>query len=143
MHNLAKEGIIDMFYVDESGFSLTPNVSYAWTPIGTQWGIKSVKKRVMNVLGFLNPYNDALEVYLLPDKTYMDSVLFIKYVDDFVSRIKKETVLFLDRASWHTSTLTRSKFEEWEEQGLFIIFLPAYCPHYNLIETLWRKVKYE
>lgn len=143
LHSLAKEGIIDIFYVDESGFSLTPNIAYGWMPIGVQWGIRSIKKKVMNVLGFLNPYNDALKVYPLPEKMYMDSVLFIKYVDDFVKGIKKETVLFLDRASWHTSALTVSKFAEWETQGLFIVFLPAYCPHYNLIETLWRKVKYE
>ena len=63
LHLLAKEGIIDIFYVDESGFSLTPNISYAWIPIGIQWGIKSIQKKVMNVLGFLNPYNDDFEGY--------------------------------------------------------------------------------
>lgn len=143
LHLLAKEGFIDLFYVDESGFSLTPNISYAWMPIGVQWVVKSIKKKVMNVLGFLNPYNNHLKVYSLPEKTYMDSTLFIKFIDDFVTDINKETVLILDRAPWHTSELTLSKIPEWEEQGLHLIFLPAYCPHYNLIETLWRKMKYE
>lgn len=97
----------------------------------------------MNGLGFLDPYNDKLSVYPLPKNVYMDSNLFIKYVDDFVTTIKKETVLILDRAPWHTSELTLSQISRWEEEGLHIVFLPAYCPHYNLIETLWRKVKYE
>lgn len=125
------------------GFSLTPNISYAWSPIGVQWGIKSVKKIVMNALGFLNPYNDQLSVYPLAENVYMNSKLFIKYVNHFVTGIKKETVLVLDRASWHTSELTLSQISRWEEEGLHIVFLPAYSPHYNLIETLWRKVKYE
>ena len=35
------------------------------------------------------------------------------------------------------------KRQEWEEQDLFIFFLPRYSPHLNRIETLWRKIKYE
>ena len=26
---------------------------------------------------------------------------------------------------------------------IYIFFLPTYSPHLNLIETLWRKIKYE
>ncbi len=73
----------------------------------------------------------------------MNSKIFIEKINDFISQIKKETVLVLDRAPWHTSEATLSMISEWESKGLFIIFLPAYCPHYNLIETLWRKMKYE
>jgi hypothetical protein len=43
----------------------------------------------MNILGFLNPYNDALEIYLLLEKTSIDSVLFIKYADELNSILKK------------------------------------------------------
>lgn len=60
-----------------------------------------------------------------------------------VSQIEKETVIVLDRAPWHTSEKTLSMISEWEDKGLFIVFLPAYSPHYNLIETLWRKIKHE
>ena len=35
---LVKEDLIDIFFVDEAGFSLTPNISYSWIPIGVQWG---------------------------------------------------------------------------------------------------------
>ncbi len=37
----------------------------------------------------------------------------------------------------------QSKVAEWEAKNLYIFFLPAYSPHLNLIETLWRKMKYE
>lgn len=141
--DFVNQGIADLYFVDECGFSLTPNISYAWQPIGVQWGIRSVKKKVQNVLGFLNPINDHLKTYKLPENEYMNSKLFIERVNDFVSHIKKETVLVLDRAPWHTSEATLSMISEWESKGLFIVFLPAYSPHYNLIETLWRKIKNE
>jgi transposase len=32
--------------------------------------------------------------------------------------------------------------EKWEEQGVFIKFLPAYSPELNIIEILWRFIKY-
>ena len=50
----------------------------------------------------------------------MDSALFIKYINDFVTGINKETVLVLDRTPWHTSELTSSKILDWEDQGLHI-----------------------
>lgn len=140
---LYNQGIMDFYFVDEAGFSLTPNISYAWQPIGVEWGIKSVKKKIENVLGFLNPLRQHLVTYKLPKGAYMNSELFIQYMNDFASKITKQTAVIVDRASWHTSALTLNMIGEWEKQGLFVIFLPAYCPHLNLIETLWRKIKYE
>lgn len=145
---LAIKGFVDLYFVDESGFSLTPNLSYAWQPIGVQWGIKSIKKKVQNVLGFLNPINNHLKVYSLAKNQYMNSDIFIAKMNvpiaiGIAGQIKKKTVLVLDRAPWHTSEKTLSMISEWEDKGLFIVFLPAYSPHYNLIETLWRKIKYE
>jgi transposase len=29
----------------------------------------------------------------------------------------------------------------WETRGLYLFFLPTYCPHLNLAETLWRHLK--
>ncbi len=136
-------GLIDVYFVDESGFSLTSNVSYAWQPIGEQWAIPAEKKKVMNALGLLNVRDDHLVTYPLPEGAYMDSELFIKYIDDFSEKIEKETAIILDRAPWHTSWETLAKMEEWEEKGLHVFFLPAYSPHLNLIETLWRKIKHE
>lgn len=143
MLKLAIKGFVDLYFADESGFSLTPNLSYAWQPIGIQWGIKSIKKKVQNVLGFLNPINNHLKMYSLAKDQYMNSDIFIAKMNDFAGQIKKKTVLVLDRASWHTSKKTLSMISEWEDKGLFIVFLSAYSPHYNLIETLWRKIKYE
>ena len=58
-----KEGIIDLRYVDESGFSLVRLVPYAWQEKGEYIEIKSQKSKRLNVLGFLNKRND-LEPYI-------------------------------------------------------------------------------
>ena len=34
------------------------------------------------------------------------------------------------------------KIPSWEKKGLFLYFLPAYAPELNLIEILWRFIKY-
>jgi len=35
------------------------------------------------------------------------------------------------------------KNEEWQERGITIFELPSYSPELNLIEILWRFIKYE
>lgn len=49
----------------------------------------------------------------------------------------------MDQASIHTSEKILNKLEEWEKKNLQIFWLPPYSPHLNLIEILWRFIKYE
>jgi transposase len=139
----ASQGLIDVYFCDESGFSLQPYIPYCYQKKGTQYPIPSSKKKVINVLGFLNPITNRLITYKVPDKQTMKSEIFIELMSDFAEKIEGLTVLILDNASWHKSALTKSMFSQWEKKGLFIRFLPPRCPHLNLIETLWRKIKYE
>ncbi len=37
--------------------------------------------------------------------------------------------------------MIREREEEWESKGLRLHRLPAYCPHLNLIEGVWRRLK--
>ena len=46
-------------------------------------------------------------------------------------------------APFHHAQIIQDKIQEWREKDLFIWFLPKYSPHLNIIETLWRKIKYE
>ena len=52
------------------------------------------------------------------------------------------SVLVLDNATVHRSKLVQARRWEWKEKGLRLLFLPPYCPHLNLIEMLWRQIKY-
>ena len=57
--------------------------------------------------------------------------------------MKKPALIVLDNAPVHKSAAFESRIESWGEQGLYLLFLPPYCPEINLIEVLWRKIKYE
>ncbi|MBO0861095.1 MAG: transposase, partial [Chloracidobacterium sp.] len=49
----------------------------------------------------------------------------------------------IDGASTHKSEEFQARLEEWEARGLYIYLLPAYRPELNLIEILWRMIKYD
>ena len=52
-------------------------------------------------------------------------------------------IVVVDNASIHTSEAFQGAIPQWEKQGLWIFYLPAYSPELNLIEILWRFMKYE
>jgi DDE superfamily endonuclease len=51
--------------------------------------------------------------------------------------------VLVDNAPIHTSDEFEVEIERWQKEDLYVKFLPAYCPELNLIEILWRKIKYE
>ena len=48
---LDDQGIINLVYMDESGFCLTPYVPYAWQDKGETLGLKSQKKQTLKCAG--------------------------------------------------------------------------------------------
>ena len=130
---------IDVFYFDESGFTLEPSVPYAWSsPDGTD-GIPSSKSRRLNVLGFLSTDN-RFQSFMF--ECSADSDVVVACFNYFSEIITKKTVVIIDNAPTHTSQEFEDHIEEWEEKGLFIKKLPTYSPELNLIEILWRFIKY-
>jgi transposase len=115
-------------------------VPSGWIRIGEQHGISSSKAGKINVFGLLN-YRGQLTSYTTHGR--VDGAQIIDWLDNFVASMKQPTVVVLDNAPWHTSTAVTAKIEEWKSQGLELFFLPPYCPHLNIIETLWRKMKHE
>ena len=48
----------------------------------------------------------------------------------------------MDNASIHQSEEFNDRIPYWKKQGLIIKYLPPYSPELNLIEILWRRIKY-
>ena len=67
----------------------------------------------------------------------------ISYMDSFVAQTVKMTVVILDNSPIHKSKKFMAKIEEWKEKDVLIFFLPPYSPELNLIEILWRRIKYQ
>jgi len=132
-------GEITLCYFDEAGFSLTPTVPYAWQPIGETLEIPSSKSKQLNVLGFLT-YDGELTSFTVEGS--VDSDIVITCFDQFAESLENETTVLIDNAPVHTSGKFESRIPLWEEKGLNLWFLPAYCPELNFIEMLWRMIKY-
>jgi len=135
-----KEGIIDLRYFDESGFCLVPYVPYAWQENGEIIAIASGHSQRLNVLGFMNKNND-LEAYCF--ECPITSEIVVGCFDNFCKNLQAPTVVVVDNASIHRSECFQAKLPEWERKGLLVFYLPEYSPELNLIEILWRFIKYE
>ncbi|MFR9641485.1 MAG: transposase [Rikenellaceae bacterium] len=52
-------------------------------------------------------------------------------------------LVVIDNAPIHRSKKFMAKVEQWRELDLWIYFLPPYSPELNIIEILWRFMKYQ
>jgi hypothetical protein len=139
---LEQDGFLTIYYADESGFSETPCVPYGWQPKGEPLSIPSQRGARCNVFGLMSREN---ELHAYSTLKRLDSAFVICAIDDFVLNKcdKGRSVIVLDNARVHHSEVFKAKIVQWEEQNVFIFYLPTYSPHLNLIETFWRKCKYE
>jgi transposase len=140
LKKLEDQGKINLYYLDETGFCLIPCVPYGWQNIGEYLKIPSRRSGRINVLGIMNR-NNHLETYVSEQSINSDVV--IACIDTFFPSVDKPTVIVADQASIHTSGAIFDKIEEWKERNITIFELPSYSPELNLIEILWRFIKYE
>jgi transposase len=140
LKELEDSGFIDLYFGDESHFGLTPNVPYAWQTKENPILLPAAKGKFLNVVGLMNRKNklffEVLETTFNTDK-------IICFMDYFVTQIVKKTVVILDNSPIHRSKKFKAKIAEWEKQDVYIFFLPPYSPELNLIEILWRRIKYQ
>lgn len=137
----AKNKKIDLFYFDQSGFTLEPCVPYAWQHKGKTIELPCAKSNRLNVLGFINRDNSFTSVVFEGTVT---SAVVIASIDHFISeRGGRPVSLVMDNASIHKSAEFQENIERWEEQKVSIVYIAPYSPELNIIEILWRKIKYE
>lgn len=132
-------GYIDLYFGDESHFGLVPCVPYAWQKKTAPILLPASRSRSLNVVGLMNRENDLFfEIH----ETTFNSEKAISFLDRFAQQIKKKTVIILDNAPIHKSKKFKAQIDRWEEMDLLIFFLPPYSPELNLIEILWKRMKY-
>jgi hypothetical protein len=130
----------DLAYFDEVGFTLEPCVPYAWQPVGETLEVPSAHSPRLNVLGFLNLRGAFFSLLV---EGSVDADVARRALDAYCAQMEKPTLLVLDNAPAHSSAAFQAEIPRWEAEGLYLLFLPPYCPELNLIELLWRKLKYE
>jgi len=115
-------------------------VPYAWQTKDNPILLPAAKGKYLNVVGLMKRSNDLFCEEL---ETTLNSDRFISFMDRFVLQTIKKAVVILDNCPIHKSKKFMAKIEEWKEQDVWIYYLPAYSPELNLIEILWRRIKYQ
>jgi transposase len=133
-------GECDLWYFDGAGFCLEPCVPYAWQPIGDYIKVPtSSHSRRLNVLGFLKRDNRIVP-YMIEGS--VDAKAIIESFDQFSKQIEKRSYVLIDNAPMHRSKAFIQQIPKWVKKGLIVKYLPPYSPELNLIEILWRFMKY-
>jgi transposase len=130
---------IELFYFDESGFCLESSIPYAYQFPGEALELPSSSSRRLNVAGFLSP---DMTFHSFVFECSINSDVVIACFDYVSEHVSQETWVVIDNAPMHTSDAFEEGLERWEAKGLFVYRLPAYSPELNLIEMLWRFIKY-
>jgi len=137
---LEDSGYLDLYYGDESHFGLTPNVPYAWQRKDNPILLPAAKGKFLNVVGLMTRKNNLFFEVL---ETTFDTDKIISFIDSFVAQTIKKTIVILDNSPIHKSKKFIAKMVEWKENDVYIFFLPPYSPELNLIEILWKRIKYQ
>jgi len=137
---LGGQSAFDLWYYDEAGFTLQPVIPYAWQRVGQRLELAAAHGPRQNVLGFFNLYN---QFHAFAFQAAIDSNTVIHCFDLFRQQQQKPALVVVDNAPIHTSEDFEEELARWQKEDLYVKFLPPYCPELNLIELLWRKIKYE
>lgn len=136
------QGIAELYYFDESGFSQSSALPYAWSPVGKPLEMTAYSRsRRLNVLGFLSRQGKL--VYQSTTESVTTETVIAAF-DHFIAQKAPHAfaIVVLDNASMHRSESFQRKRLEWLDQRVHVVHLSAYSPELNLIEILWRQVKY-
>ncbi len=73
----------------------------------------------------------------------VNTSVVIDCFDKFYHQFKIPTSLIIDNTPTHTSNEFNENMEIWKERNLTIYRIPSYSPELNIIEIVWRKIKYD
>jgi transposase len=146
---------LQVWFWDESGFSLRVIRRKSWGKKGTRKNVRGDRKKGrVNVMGGLR-YSDKKRFveFLTKGKSnnfykvlklfYQELIVEWVQTGNQVSNFSEKgpkIVIILDNASFHKKEEYLKKIET-EMPNLHLEFLPEYSPDYNLIELVWHSAK--
>jgi transposase len=132
----AKEGVIELFFVDASHFVMGGFAGTLWSRVRCFVKTACGRSRY-NVLGALNFCRK--KVTTVTNETYISAEQVVLLMKRLLAEYKgKRLTLVLDNAAYQRC---KKATEYAKERGIELIFLPPYSPNLNLIERFWKLVK--
>lgn len=140
---MSEQGLIDLYYGDESRVSLEPCVPYGWQFKDEEVFMPSTQGKGLNCFALLSRANKC---FFETTAKNIDARFIVEQLEGLSWKtfgLERVTVVVLDNAPAHGAKRVRQRQEFWQKRGLFVFYLPSYSPHLNIAEILWRKLKYQ
>lgn len=128
-----------IYFLDESGISLTPVVGKTWAPKGETPIVKITGKRG----GFCitSAISTGGRLLFRVEKEKITTKTFIDFLRKIIRHHPKRKIIVLcDRASVHTAKAV-GKFVESKKKTFAIYYFPSYSPELNCDEHVWEYLK--
>lgn len=151
--------MIDLWFLDQSGFAPTLPTGFSWGRVGTRLVVpyEAPQGRRVNVVGALAPYAPAGPRFVFETRRTAqgryDAAAHLAFARGTVAeaptdspadfRRARPCVVVLDNSSVHHSQAVKDATPGLEQQGVRFCFLPPYSPELNPIEPVWRQAKYQ
>jgi len=145
LHEAEARGELAVVYADECRFSRQAPVPYAWQRRGqapVELPAERGRTGGTSVLGLWQAKGPGQPLVSYALAGALSAAVFAAVVEDWSRTLTRPTVLVLDNASIHRATCVQQHLHEWQQRGLRLQFLPAYCPELNQIERLWHRCKH-
>lgn len=140
LEHLSEQQRIDLYYADEAAVSLQPCVPYAWQFRDEDVAMPSSSGKGINCFALLTRDNRAM---VETTGGSITAEFIFGQFERLSLELRRLTVVVVDNARVHAARVIKERIEVWQKRGLYLFYLPRYSPHLNIVETLWRKLKYE
>jgi len=147
--------VIDLWFLDQSGFAPTLPTGYGWGRRGTRLVVpyEAPQGRRVNAVGALAPYAPSGPRLVFATRRKAEGrydaaahLAFVRRVADLSlagAGRRRPCVVVLDNYSVHHAAAVTAATPDLAAAGVTFCFLPAYSPELNPIEPVWRQVKYQ
>jgi transposase len=134
-----------LIFVDEAGYSLTPNRRRSWAMKGTipllRHSFRSWRKLSAQSAVVVTKRGDEYEVKLvwrLRPGTNVGARQVVEFLRQCKTRVRGDVAVIWDNAASHTAACVQRFFAK---TGWTRIQLPPYCPELNADENVWNWTK--
>ena len=134
VRELRSDPTVDLWFEDETAFWTNPPPYRVWAMIGTTPVLPCVNAHERcNVMGAVRPSDGAAFTLIVSHGNARMLQIFVNEIQPYLNPVKR-TFLILDNAKFH-----HGKQINWGK--IEPLYLPAYSPELNPIETLWLFLK--
>lgn len=137
---IRKKEKYEIYFEDECHFQRNTTIVRAWFLKGTTPEIKSppVREKI-SVMGAMGMDNGQL---ITMNAKIFNAVSFKAFVRRIIkcARTRKKILLVLDNARFHHAVINREFLKSIKDK-IELLYLPAYSPELNPIESFWKKTR--